>query len=189
MLKNYKLLVSCLLLLISFQFVGQNISSKNTVYLEFLGKGFYYSINYERNIYELSDKISLQGSVGFGLTPGLTDIEKSTDLTIPFELNLRYSLGNHNIVGGYGTTFWRYSLTEIPIDNSNWNQQPIAPELKKVKEWFAHFVLEYRYQKPDGGLMFKAGWTPLFFAKMNHFKYQKKTNFANSFNFGVGYSF
>ncbi len=189
MIKNLKILVSCLLVLGSLNVKSQTIESKNTVYAEFLGKGFYYSINYERNIFEISEKLSCQGSAGFGLFPGFTDIEKSTDFTMPLELNLRYSMGNHNIVGGYGTTFWSYSLYDIPITSDNWDQQPIEPVLKKTKEWFAHMVLEYRYQKPDGGIMFKAGWSPLFFAKMKHFAYQNKVNFANSFNFGVGYSF
>lgn len=173
-----------------------SISGKNTVYAEFLGKGFYYSINYERNIYEINEKLSIQGSLGFCLMDGLyTDNYKeevdgmSMDFTMPLELNLRYRLGNHNIVAGYGTTYWRYYLPDIPINNANWDQQPVAPTMKKVSEWFAHAVLEYRWQKPEGGFMAKAGWSPLFFAKMENFKYQKKVNFANSFNFGVGYSF
>lgn len=190
MLKNLKILVSCLLLLgISNTAKSQTIESKNAVYVEFLGKGLYYSINYERNIFEISEKLSVQGSVGFSLFPGLTDIEKSTDFLMPLELNLRYNMGSHNIVAGYGTTFWSYSVYDIPITAENASQQPIEPVLKKTKEWFAHMVLEYRYQKPDGGLMFKAGWSPLFFAKMQHFAYEKKSNFANSFNFGIGYSF
>lgn len=175
---------------------AQTITAKNTVYAEFLGKGYYYSLNYERNIYELNEKISFQGSAGFCLFSGLYSetyknlIDGMTiDFTMPFELNVRYSLGNHNIVAGYGTTFWRYYLPDIPIENANWGIQPVSPSMKKVTEWFAHAVLEYRWQKPEGGLMAKAGWSPLFFAKMENFKYQKKVNFANSFNFGVGYSF
>lgn len=175
---------------------AQNISAKNTVYAELLGKGFYYSINYERNIYELNDKISFQGSVGFCLMDGLyTDEYKKLiegmkmDFTLPLELNVRYSLGNHNIVAGYGTTFWRYYLPEIEINSANWDQQPVEPSMKSVKEWFAHAVVEYRWQKPEGGIMAKAGWSPLFFAKMANFNYQKKINFANSFNIGIGYSF
>lgn len=168
---------------------SQTITAKNTVYAELLGKGFYYSINYERNIFELNEKLSLQGSVGFCLVSGKTDYEKTMDFTLPLELNFRYNLGNHNIVAGYGTTYWKYFLPEIEINSSNWEQQPVEPTLKKVTEWFAHAVLEYRYQKPEGGLMFKAGWSPLFFAKMQNFMYQKKVNFANSFNLGIGYSF
>lgn len=189
MLKNLKLLISCCLFLTTYSALSQTIESKNAVYVEFLGKGFYYSVNYERNLFQMGEKLSAQASVGFSLFPGMTDIEKSTEFLMPLELNLRYSLGNHNIVAGYGTTFWKYHLYEIPITSENWAQQPIQPVLKPVKEWFAHMVLEYRYQKPDGGMMFKAGWSPLFFAKMNNFNYQKSVNFANSFNFGVGYSF
>ncbi|MCB9189287.1 MAG: hypothetical protein H6599_08395 [Flavobacteriales bacterium] len=175
---------------------AQTITAKNTVYAELLGKGFYYSINYERNIYELNDKISFQGSIGFCLVDGqYTDQYKELiegmkmDFTLPIELNVRYSLGNHNIVAGYGTTFWRYYLPEIEINSSNWEQQPVAPTMKKVTEWFAHMVLEYRWQKPEGGLMAKMGWSPLFFDTMENFRYQKKVNFANSFNLGIGYSF
>lgn len=168
---------------------AQTITAKNSVYAELLGKGFYYSLNYERNIFEINEKLSIQGSAGFCLVNGFTDYEKTMDFTMPLELNFRYNLGNHNIVAGYGTTYWKYYLPDIPINSSNWDQQPIAPELKKVTEWFAHMVMEYRWQKPEGGLMAKAGWSPLFFAKMENFKYQKKVNFANSFNIGVGYSF
>lgn len=180
---------------------AQTITAKNSVYIEALGKGFYYSINYERNIFELTEKLSLQGSVGFCAINGAytedykaalenaDGMMKGMDITIPLELNFRYNMGNHNIVAGYGTTYWRYYLPDIPITSSNWQDQPVAPSMKKVKEWFAHAVVEYRYQKPEGGFMFKAGWSPLFFAKMENFKYQKKVNFANSFNLGVGYSF
>ncbi len=175
---------------------SQTVTAKNTVYAELLGKGFYYSLNYERNIFEINDKISFQGSIGFCLISGsYTDTYKAEidgmtmDFTMPLELNVRYSLGNHNIVAGYGTTFWRYYLPDIPINNANWEQQPVSPTMKSVKEWFAHAVLEYRWQKPEGGIMAKAGWSPLFFAKMENFKYQKKVNFANSFNIGVGYTF
>lgn len=175
---------------------AQTITAKNTVYAELLGKGFYYSINYERNIFEINEKISMQGSLGFCLVSGqYTENYKaaidgnSMDFTMPLELNFRYNMGNHNIVAGYGTTYWRYYLPDIPINSSNLNEQPVGYTMKKVSEWFAHMVMEYRYQKPEGGLMFKAGWSPLFFAKMENFKYQKKVNFANSFNFGIGYSF
>lgn len=191
-------LAAILIAILGFQSIdAQTISAKNTVYGELLGKGFYYSINYERNIFEINEKLSLQGSLGFCLVTGqYTDQYKeaidgsSLDFTMPLELNFRYNIkGNHNIVAGYGTTYWRYYLPEIPINSSNRDLQPITPTMKKVTEWFAHMVMEYRWQKPEGGLMFKAGWSPLFFAKMQNFRYQKKVNFANSFNFGLGYSF
>jgi hypothetical protein len=169
---------------------SQTIEAKNTTYFELAGKGLYYSFNYERNIVELSDKLSLQASIGFSLFPGMTDIKKSTDFTMPLELNLRYALSiNHNIVAGYGTTLYKYKLNDIDISNANLSQEPILPQLKEVKEWFSHIVIEYRFQKPEGGLMYKAGFSPLQFAKMENFAYQKKMNWAFSMNFGIGYAF
>lgn len=168
---------------------AQKEGAKNTAYIEFLGKGFYYSLNYERVLVQFNDQLGIQASWGFGLYPGTTNIEKSTDFTMPIELNVRYSFVKHHAVIGYGTTLWKYKLPEIPISNSNIDQQPIQPTLKNVKEWFAHMVFEYRYQKPEGGLMLKVGYTPLFFAQDPVFAYTKKVNYATSFNLGVGYSF
>jgi len=183
--------------------------AKNAFYLEFLGKGFYYSLNYERNLFTFKEKISLQASIGFSSMNGYTasednELPKTKDLLIPFEFNVMYNItGAHNAVIGYGTTMWRYNLVTINLDddtnvyddNGNNSGVPAKPELKKVKEWFAHFVIEYRYQKPGGGLMLKAGYTPLFFKSMPNFEYQKvyeyqkKYNYATTFNFGVGYTF
>jgi hypothetical protein len=162
---------------------------KNLVYLELAGKGLYYSLNYERSLFNLTDELSMAASVGFCRINGNTDIEKSHDITLPLEMNFQYAFDNHRVVLGYGTTYWRYFLPDIPIYNNNLNQQPLRPELKKVTEWFAHGLIEYRYQKNEGGLLIKAGYVPLFFAKMENFAYQKKMNLAHSFNIGVGYSF
>jgi hypothetical protein len=157
--------------------------------LELAGKGLYYSLNYERSLFNLTDELSMAASVGFCRINGNTDIEKSHDITLPLEMNFQYAFDNHRVVLGYGTTYWRYFLPDIPIYNNNLNQQPLRPELKKVTEWFAHGLIEYRYQKNEGGLLIKAGYVPLFFAKMENFAYQKKMNLAHSFNIGVGYSF
>ncbi len=184
--------------------LDSNKTAKNAAYLEFLGKGFYYSFNYERNLVTIKEKISLQASIGFTSMNGFTDIEKSKDLLIPMEFNIKYNVkGAHNAVIGYGTTMWKYKLTTINLDddtniyddNGVNTGIPAKPELKTVKEWFAHFVIEYRYQKPGGGIMIKAGYTPLFFKAMKNFEYQKvyeyqkKYNYATTFNFGVGYTF
>ncbi len=188
-MKKVVLLVSLLTLFCWLSTSAQSDLAKNTVYGELAGKGFYYSLNYERTWIHIDDKIGLATSVGFCLVNGQTDIEKSRDFTLPLEINVNYGMGNHHIVAGFGTTYWRYFLPDIAITNTNLDQQPLRPELKKVTEWFAHGLIEYRFQKPEGGLMLKAGYVPLFFAKMENFAYQKKANYATSFNFGVGYSF
>jgi hypothetical protein len=187
-MKKSTFLVS-LLGLLSFIGITAYGQGKNQVYFEVAGKGLYYSLNYERSLLDITDELSIGASVGFCRINGNTDIEKSHDMTLPFELNFQYAMNDHRIVLGYGTTYWRYFLPDIPIYNSNLSQQPLRPELKKVTEWFAHGLVEYRYQKQDGGILLKAGYVPLFFAKMENFAYQNKMNLAHSFNIGVGYSF
>lgn len=173
------------------QDTSSNEISKNTVYGELAGKGFYYSFNYERMLFTLNEKLSVNASIGFCVMNGNTSaVKDSKDKTFPFELNLRYNIKkNHHIVFGYGFTKWKYSIIYIPINSSNINQQPVAPELKEIKETFSHLTLDYRYQKPGGGLMVKAGLTPLFFAPFENSALTKKSNAELSINIALGYSF
>lgn len=190
--------------------------SKNTVYVELLGKGFYGSLNFERQLFKIKDELTFNASIGFNFPNSYnksaydpvtrTELSKKEqkdllkerssrkrlpgkDRIVPLDFNFNYSFGNHHAIVGYGTTFWSYEVIEIDIDNSNIDQQPLPAHLKKTTEWFAHFTLDYRYQKPTGGLMVKAGFTPLFFAKMNHSAFTKKSNYQASFNIGLGWSF
>lgn len=173
------------------QDTSSNKISKNTVYGELAGKGFYYSFNYERMLFQMNEKLSVNASVGFCIMNGNTSaVKDSKDKLFPFEINLRYNLKkNHNIVFGWGFTKWKYYIIDIPISNSNVNQQPVAPVLKENKETFSHLTLDYRYQKPGGGLMLKAGITPLFFGYYANSALTKKVNPELSFNIAVGYSF
>jgi len=63
-------------------------NSKNTAYFELLGKGLLYSFNYEREIYRIDEKLAFNGSFGFSILPGFTDIEKSKDRVLPLEINV-----------------------------------------------------------------------------------------------------
>jgi len=164
-------------------------NASNTVYFELLGKGLYYSINYEAQIFHF-DKFSAGFSIGMGIYAGMTDIEKSRDFTMPFELQAMYHLNEeHHIQFGFGTTFWKYKINDIEISNANINQQPVAPTLKTIKEWFGHINIGYRHQKPEGGLIYHAGITPLWFASTYNSAFTKKANGQLSINLGVGYSF
>ena len=168
---------------------SQETYSKNNIYIELLGKGFYYSINYERKLFRLNEIISTNASIGISVFPGLTSIEKSTDILLPVENNFCFSKQNHHAVVGYGTTFWSYKVNYIDIDNTNLSQQPLPPSLIRVNEWFAHLLLEYRFQKPSGGFLFKVGYCPLFFAPTENTNFNKNSNYQTSFNLGIGWSF
>ena len=183
------ILTILLALLCSQPVSSQEVDNQNRIYLEFLGKGLFYSVNYEREIIHTEMNINVNISTGISLFPGLTSLEKSIDLFLPFEVNGSYSFGNHHAVIGYGTTFWKYKVNHIEIDNTNLSQQPVEPTLVVIKEWFAHLCFEYRYMKPEGGIMLKAGYTPLFFAETRNSQLNKSVNYQTSFNIGLGWTF
>jgi len=166
----------------------EQVYAKNNVYLELAGKGLFYSVNYERSIFNLGKKTSVRASIGFSLFPGLTQVKKSTDFLMPLSISIQQHLKkNHFISFGTGSTYWKYQINDIEINEANLPTQPLVARLKTITEWFGHINLEYRYQKPKGGLMYKAGITPLFFDKMQNFTKIKTAQF--SANIGIGYTF
>ncbi len=168
--------------------VSHSDYAQNNIYLELGGKGLFYSINYERGLFDIGDKFSFRASVGFSIFPGLTKVKPSKDYFLPLEVSLLHHLkGNHFLSYGVGSTYWNYQVNNLVIDEGNLNVQPLRVGLKTIEEWFGHINIDYRHQKPKGGFMFKAGITPLFFAKMQNF--QKVKRFALSGNIGVGYTF
>ena len=89
--------LSIIIIIISFPIVakaqGNNnedikesaLAKKNNVQLEFLGKGLYYSINYDRELFELSS-FSVQYSTGFCFLPSNTSLEPTNELILPHQL-------------------------------------------------------------------------------------------------------
>lgn len=162
--------------------------AKNALYLELAGKGFYYSINYERNLFNIGEKTSIKGSIGFCAFPSMTPVRSSFDYTIPLSISLQQHIAkNHHISLGVGSTYFNYLINTIDISNSNINKEPIQVKLQTIQEWFGHINLDYRYNKPEGGLLLKGGITPLFFDKMQNFEGMPTMQF--SANIGVGYTF
>ncbi len=104
---------------------------KNSIDIEAFGHGGYYSINYER-IFLNKSKFKLSGQVGFQYIKGLT---------IPVSINQLTSFGNHHLEFGIG-----HSVIFLG--------PPTGPELIILAK------LCYRYQKPNGRLLFKVGFTP-----------------------------
>lgn len=65
----------------------------------------------------------------------------------------------------------------------------MQPTLVAVNEWFAHMVLEYRFQKTSGGILFKVGYTPIYFASIENTSFNRSINYQTSFNLGIGWAF
>lgn len=164
------------------------VYSKNNAYLELGGKGLFYSFNYERRLFNLGKKTSVNASIGFSVFPGMTKVSSSADFLMPLGISIQQHLKkNHHLVFGTGSTFYSYYINNIEISNAMLPKEPIVAQLKNVTEWFGHLNFEYRYQDPKGGLMFKAGVTPLFFDAMQNFTDMKTGQF--SANVGIGFGF
>ncbi len=164
------------------------VYSSNNIYIELGGKGLFYSVNYERKLFSLGEKMFATGSLGFSLFPGMTKVQNSMDVMLPFSISIHKHLKkSHFLVFGTGTTFYRYMINDIEISNENIDLQPLIARLKPINEFFGHVNLEYRHQKPKGGFMFKAGITPLFFKKMQNFQGINSAQLSG--NIGIGYGF
>ncbi len=165
-----------------------NSIKKNSLQLELLGKGFYYSLGYERS-FIISENIQVGGNIGLSLFPGLTSIAPSTEVLIPFEINISIKKSQNQFTIGAGTTFWKYQVNNINITNSNLNQQPISAELISEIEWFAHCSIEYRFYSKSKPLFYKLGYVPLFFDFTPNSKFSKPINYQTSFTIGIGWTF
>jgi len=107
-------------------------------YAEFAGNGGVYSVNYDRRIFG-NDKNSFNIRIGIGYIPSK---EEEDDIFIPFELLLITGKGRHHPEFGLGLT-----MENRPERSGTWE-----PNL------FGR--IGYRFQKPDGGWLFRIGFTP-----------------------------
>ena len=195
-----KKVLSILIVIVSFAIsaktqenINKNVKKsalikKNNVQLEFLGKGLYYSLNYERELFDLSP-FSIYYNTGFCIFPSNTSLESTNELILPNQINIAYHYESHHFHFGFGTSFWRYHTNYLPIDQSNLTLQPLAPILEKQWEIFSHLSLEYRYCKESQDWFYKVGYTPLFFAPIPNSAFNKSINYQTSLTLGVGFKF
>lgn len=121
--------------------------NKNSLQLELAGPTVIYSLNYERILYN-RDRFKTAAQAGISYYPPSTGMR---DIWIPIGVNEIFSMGVHHIEAGLGYM----AIIEASRDENN---EPV--------EWnWNHMLtarLGYRYQKPEGHLILRAGFTPVF---------------------------
>ncbi len=149
-------------------------TSKNTIYIEGAGAGGYGSLNYER-LYFLPTKNKSVSKLAFSFRIGastyyLNDFTDTfnPEIIVPVALHFLYGK-NHKLEVGAGQTVTSF------IRASSSDFQP-----KRDLRNHAHFILGYRYQKNEGGLMFRIAYTPLL---------EFNTDFQHWGGLSVGYAF
>jgi hypothetical protein len=139
------LLVAASLLFLASSALAQ---SRNAAYGELLGNGLLFSANYERRFTDV-----VAGRIGFAyVTTEDDDGDEDQAVAVPLMVNyINRPLSNHHFEAGLGTVV-------VAGNGSGWASD--------LDENFSGAVgtatIGYRYQKPSGGFVFRAGLTPMF---------------------------
>jgi hypothetical protein len=122
--------------------------SNHGVFLELLGNGIFYSVNYDTRFSKKVD--GLGGKVGFGYI----SIDGDHYSSFPFLVNYLIGKNGHYFEMGAGANF-------LVADFDNGVGVFDKPEIAKWEGWSGTISLGYRYHPVDGGFLFRAGFTPI----------------------------
>lgn len=121
--------------------------SRNTIFFEFFGNAFPYSLNYER-LFKLKEKNKIALRTGFHYSDNLFKNDQRI-YSIPLEASWLHPISKKNnyLELGLGLIYSHDFFKDINhVDHY----------------FFTSFRMGYRYQKRNGGFFFKAGFTPLY---------------------------
>ncbi|WP_207432032.1 hypothetical protein [Sabulibacter ruber] len=121
--------------------------SRNTVFLEIGGNSLVYSLNYDRILVN-KPTFKLAGRIGgmYLKNTGIIENGGYHMYSFPLELSYLHGKGNHHLEIGVGVN--PSIEKQFDFDRTNYSIFPLVR-------------LGYRYQRSDGGLFFKAGFTPI----------------------------
>lgn len=119
--------------------------SRNVFYVEGMGQGGLYALNYERH-FRLDESLYLAARVGAAPSP--------LSFNTPVGINLLWGETAHRLEGGIGMTFlYRSVISQGSL---------ILHYFERVEGSVKALYLGYRYQSPQGGFLFRIGYQPLF---------------------------
>lgn len=147
--------------------LGNRFEKKNNLLFELGGHGLLYSIGYERTILN-GARFKTLASISGAYYPEFTNY---IEFWLPVSISEVVSFGSHHVQLGVGYTF------------INFESRSITGEYERTMDGFVTPSLYYRFQRPSGKIMFKAGFTPFFERNQNGFE------FYPSGGVGVGYLF
>jgi hypothetical protein len=154
------------------------ITAPNSIYLEIGGAGVFYSINYDRM---LTNNLALR--FGFGILPVSWFSLTAVPLTVswfPFSNN---STSPSKLEIGAGIDYINCSITQFFSFADN-------PPVRSSSSLCVTGIVGYRYQASDGGFMFLAAFTPIFFTgDLQSLIGISKDNFAPWAGISFGYGF
>ncbi len=159
--------------------VAQTVSvppGRNAVYLELLGNGGLYSLNYDRRI---ADRATVRVGIASWTAVDLFGVgdEETKLLTFPLLVNFVGGSGNHHPELGGGLLLGRQTTSA-----------PSGGESTTSGIFNLTGVVGYRYQKPGRGIVFRAGITP-FYSFADEDTAYPDPGFFPSIGVSLGYAF
>lgn len=170
------ILIAILVLFSGISVQAQEEFAKNGAYFELGGNGGLYSINYERF---LSSNVSIRGGFASFSTWGIFFNLLAVNITtFPVLVNYFYGTGSHKLELGAGVLLGTSKVTSALNNQEN----------KSSAIFDLTAVVGYRYQKPEGGIIFRAGLTPFLALTGEEDEYPQE-GFTLSGGISIGYAF
>jgi hypothetical protein len=180
------------LIFVSFSFLSfsQQLESrikKNTYYAEFLGQGIIGSLNYDR-LFDSQGIVKKSFSIGGVYASNIRNFEflntypypKTYNFGIPISYNFLIGNKNNHLEIGIGlSTFYFHG--NVYIQQGFCGTHFPSEYNAKVKNFnfYLNPKISYRYQKANGGLFFKATFSPSFnllnVKNINELDYDRKS--------------
>lgn len=121
--------------------------AKNSVFTSFGGASVYYSVNYERLVYEIGD-FDFAARAGVGTS--FSSVLYPSDINFPFGISVSYGKKGHKISGGLSSAIHLLDQYDFEEDSESVESRLLfSPSLG------------YKFRPSDGGMFINAGFTPL----------------------------
>lgn len=141
----FRLIIICLFL---YGSVSLSQSRQNSIYFEALGNGIIYSVNYDRLFTE-----NFGGRIGVMYLSSFDVVVSSAENILVVPLMANYFIGgSHKLELGAG-------ILLVQADNIGFFGIESGQGGSAVG---GTATVGYRYQKPEGGLVFRIGFTPVY---------------------------
>ena len=120
---------------------------RNAVYLELLGSGGVFSLNYERLVRE---RVAFRVGAGSWTSDDVFGAGETTITTLPVTVSLVTGRDRHFVELGGGILLGRKRF-----------ESSFGDPGRSTSIFSLSGLLGYRYQQPGGGFLFRSGFTPL----------------------------
>ena len=145
--------------------------SKSSIYLELGGAAGLWSMNYDRELWGINENFRLHGRVGLGVYSEFNGAG-FPDVMIPVSGIVLCGKSKHRLEAGGGITYYNWTLRDALK----------ADGFSRRSDLLGHLILGYRFQKLEGGLMFRVTYTPI----INNYSNKPFEHWAGG---SIGYTF